>query len=125
MRGANLFLIFIIIIFGSIGLLVWRGVKNNQTNPYLVAFAECLAQKGAVMYGTESCSWCQKEKSGFKNAWNLVNYTDCASDPKKCLALGIESTPTWIFPDGKRFVGYQGLRKLSEESGCPLPETIQ
>lgn len=29
--------------------------------------------------------------------------------------------PTWIFQDGKKLVGEQGLRKLSQESGCALP----
>jgi hypothetical protein len=122
MRSTSFLIIFLVLIFGAIGFVVWLGAKNSRTDPGLVAFAACLSEKGAVMYGTESCSWCQKEKDGFKNAWHLINYVDCINDPKQCLALGIESTPTWIFPEGKKFVGYQGLKKLSEESGCPLPK---
>src|SRR4030042_483734 len=106
-----------------VAILVWKGVKNSQTPQSLDMFADCLTgEKGAVFYGTESCSWCQKEKAGFKKSWQFINYVNCTQDPNGCLALGIEATPTWIFGDGKRLIGYQGLDKLAEESNCPLPE---
>ncbi len=110
----------IVLIAGAVCFLIWKQISVSQASPGLNAFAKCLADKGAVMYGTQSCSWCQKQEAGFKSAWQYINYTDCFKEPNKCVAEKIEGTPTWIFPDGKRLVGYQPLENLSKESGCPL-----
>jgi len=116
----NILIALIIIVVDLVGLLVWGGLRSSKNNPQLEALAQCLNSKGAVMYGTNWCSWCQKEEANFKDTWRFINYIDCSKNPKDCLALGIEATPTWIFPDGKRLTGYQGLEKLAEESGCKL-----
>jgi hypothetical protein len=84
-------------------------------------FAKCLADKKITMYGSVSCPWCQKEKSNFGESFKYVPYVECSIEPQKCLAMNIESIPTWVFPDGQRLVGYQSLEKLSQASGCPLP----
>ncbi len=110
----------IIIVIVLTGVLIWGGLGANKNNSQLEALARCLSDKGAVMYGTNWCSWCQKEEANFKDAWRFISYIDCSKNPKDCLALGIETTPTWIFPDGKKLVGYQGLEKLAKESGCAL-----
>lgn len=122
MRNKTHLIIFIILIAGVIGFLIWQGVKNNQAAPALTAFARCLSEKGLVMYGTDSCEWCQKQKADFKSAWQFIKYVNCFNDVQQCSALAIESTPTWIFPDGKRVVGYQTLGQLSQLSGCELPK---
>ena len=115
------FLIFLIVLLGLVSFLIWGGLRGEgYTNSALETFAKCLKEKGIVIYGADSCSWCQKEKANFKGAWRFINYIDCSKNPKDCLALGIEATPAWIFADGKRLTGYQGLEKLAEESGCKL-----
>jgi len=121
MRNKISIIIFIVLIGGLIGFLIWQGVKNNQAGPALINFAKCLTEKGAVMYGTDSCEWCQKQKADFKSAWQFIKYANCISDPQRCVTVSIEGTPTWILEGGKRLVGYQTLDKLSRESGCPLP----
>ncbi len=121
MRNKISIIIFIVLICGAVGFLIWQGVKNAQASPALITFAKCLTEKGLVVYGTDSCEWCQKQKADFKSAWQFINYANCINDPQRCLAVNIESTPTWISTDGKRLVGYQTLEKLSEESGCFLP----
>jgi len=73
------------------------------------------------MYGAYWCPSCKEEKATFGSAFKYVNYFECSDNPKECLALGIEYFPTWIFPEGKKFVGYQELEKLAQESGCFLP----
>jgi len=83
-------------------------------------FARCLSNKGVVMYGAEWCAHCQNEKKAFGKSFQYVNYIECPKDPNKCLAVGIEGYPTWIFPDGRKLVGEQGVEKLSAESGCQL-----
>src|SRR3989338_5071516 len=84
-------------------------------------FAQCLADKNVTMYGAEWCSHCQNEKNAFGSSFRLVPYVECPENPQECLAQKVDRYPTWIFPDGKKFVGEQGLQKLSEESGCSLP----
>ncbi|MBI2592713.1 MAG: hypothetical protein HYW37_00935 [Candidatus Colwellbacteria bacterium] len=83
-------------------------------------FAECLSNSGAVMYGAYWCPHCQNEKAAFGDSFRFVNYVECTEEPKRCLANKVESYPSWLFPDGRRLAGEQGLEKLSEESGCPL-----
>lgn len=85
-------------------------------------FAKCLTGKRIEMYGKNSCSYCQKEKNNFGDSFEFINYIECSTDPKKCVAEGVNFLPTWIFPDGKKLEGVQGLEKLSEESGCALPK---
>ena len=43
-----------------------------------------------------------------------------SDNAKLCLEKGVNGYPTWIFPDGKKLEGEQGLQRLSEESGCSL-----
>ncbi|MDI6734448.1 MAG: thioredoxin domain-containing protein [Patescibacteria group bacterium] len=85
-------------------------------------FAKCLTEKGAVMYGAKWCSHCQNEKKAFGDSFKHVSYVECPDEPQKCTAVGIEGYPTWIFGDGKRLEGEQGLQRLSEASGCSLQE---
>lgn len=86
----------------------------------LDAFAQCLAEKGATMYGADWCPHCQNEKKAFGSSFRFVPYVECPDNPKQCLAAGINGYPTWIFPDGRRLEGEQGIEKLSQESGCPI-----
>lgn len=83
-------------------------------------FAKCLADKNIVMYGADWCPHCQNEKKKFGNSWKYVPYVECPKNPQLCLEKRVEGYPTWIFPDGRKFVGEQGLENLSQESGCAL-----
>ena len=83
-------------------------------------FAKCLAGKGVTMYGTDWCLHCQNEKKAFGDSFRLVPYVECPNDPQKCLAAGVNGYPTWVWPDGKKLEGEQGIEKLSRESGCSL-----
>ncbi|MDP3948777.1 MAG: hypothetical protein Q8Q17_02410 [bacterium] len=102
--------------------------RGEDTSGSLDSFAQCLASKGITMYGAEWCSHCQNEKNRFGDSFRFVPYVECPADPNRCLSAGVNAYPTWIFPaslaDGpgdKKLVGEQGLQKLSDESGCPLP----
>jgi len=109
-----------IAVLSGVAAVLFTFFYPSQASDKLDGFAKCLASKNITMYGTPWCEWCQKEKANFKDAWRFINYIDCSKSPKDCLRLGIEETPTWIFPDGKRLTGYQGLEKLAKESGCEL-----
>lgn len=86
----------------------------------LDAFAACLAEKKITMYGADWCPHCQNEKNAFGASFRLVPYVECPQEPQQCLDAGISGYPTWVLPDGTKLVGEQGLKKLSEESGCSL-----
>ena len=105
-------------------VIVFAGGDDNgytDTPSKYDEFAQCLADKGAIMYGADWCSWCKQEKEAFGNSFRFINYVECPDDPQRCLAVGIENYPTWTFPDRQLPAGAQGLEKLSEESGCSLP----
>jgi hypothetical protein len=94
--------------------------KPGASAGALDEFAQCLAQKGATMYGAYWCSHCQSEKKALGDSFRFVPYVECSTESKKCLDAGVNGFPTWTFADGRKFVGEQGIEKLSQESGCPL-----
>ena len=115
-------LILTVVIVAFFGAIYWfYPIKRRPVVGKYDEFAKCLALSGATMYGVYWCSHCQNEKNRFGNSFRLVPYVECPADPKRCLSAGVAAYPTWIFPDDKKLVGEQGLQKLSDESGCPLP----
>lgn len=116
----NLLILLIIILVGSSLFLFLNRERENQRD--LTSFARCLAEKNITMYGLKNCSYCRQEKANFGKAFQYVPYIECDSEPQKCLEAKIESVPTWLWPDGKRVIGYQGLEKLAKESGCVLEQ---
>lgn len=120
----KILLLFVVIL--SFALLALRlASREGQDAAALADFAQCLAARGAVMYGANWCPHCQEEKTAFGAAFRFINYVECPEEPKRCLAAGIENYPTWIFSDGRKFVGRQGLERLAEASGCILPTTLE
>jgi thiol-disulfide isomerase/thioredoxin len=119
----NKFLVLVIIaIIALSGAVYWvYFVKPQTADNKLDDFAKCLTSAGAVMYGAEWCAHCQDEKKLFGDSFKYVNYIECPDNIERCLKAGVEGYPTWIFPDGKKLIGEQGLEKLSQESGCKLP----
>ncbi|HEY4475665.1 MAG TPA: hypothetical protein VJB92_03015 [Candidatus Paceibacterota bacterium] len=107
----------VILIFTFLFLkLGFRG--GGKSVGILDAFAQCLTDKGAVMYGADWCPHCQNEKKAFGDSFRFINYVECPKNPNACLAAGVEAFPTWFFPDGKKFVGEQGIEKLGQLSNC-------
>lgn len=119
-----------ILIVLIIGLAAATGIfllasKNNQPEK-LDAFALCLKDKGAMFYGAFWCPYCQTQKVMFGKSAELIPYTECSTpDGNNQLAVcqdkKIEGYPTWEFSDGSRETGEVPLEKLSEKTGCPLP----
>lgn len=115
----------VIIVFGAalviaVGALILSSSGGGGSE--LDGFAQCLASKGATMYGAAWCSHCESEKKAFGKSFRFISYVECPDEPQRCIVAGVESYPTWIFSDGKKLVGEQGLLKLSQESGCELPQ---
>ena len=95
---------------------------EQQVSAALDSFAQCLAYGKVTMYGADWCPYCQNEKKAFGDSFRLVPYVECPDDPQKCLQQGIKGYPTWVFPDGRKLAGEQGLEALSKASGCQLPQ---
>jgi hypothetical protein len=96
--------------------------QSNDLN----AFAKCLGEKNATMYGSFLCSHCDDQKKLFGRSFQYVTYVECSIRGSHqmtfpCMAAQIHFTPTWIFADGERRSGLQSLKDLSAKTGCKLP----
>ena len=82
------------------------------------SFAECLKEKGAVMYGAMSwCQYTQAQRAMFGKSFKYVSYKEYTEFPQ---AFGkIRKTPTWII-DGKVYEGVQSFDRLSAAAGCAI-----
>lgn len=98
-------------------LLLGCSVKSS---PELGAFASCLTEKGAEMYGTYWCSHCQAQKEMFESSFSKINYIECTVDVQKCKEAGVTGYPTWKFKDGSVLGGVQDFTVLAKKTGCSL-----
>ncbi|MFA5095067.1 MAG: hypothetical protein WC447_00150 [Candidatus Paceibacterota bacterium] len=124
MNQKNIFFLIIgLLVLGAIAtVIIQLGEKSAVISTKYDAFAQCLASKKLTMYGAVWCSHCQAEKARFGDSFKYVPYVECSENPDLCVAKGIESIPTWVNEKGEKYVGEQGLEKLSEISGCELPK---
>jgi len=89
------------------------------------ALAQCMTEKGTVMYGAFWCPHCEAQKEEFGSSYQYVTYIECStpdgrSQTPACQEAQIESYPTWEFPDGSRQSGRLSFEKLAAKSGCIL-----
>lgn len=104
---------------------VWLSEGADEAAPEVAALAQCLSDKGVVMYGAYWCPHCANQKEMFASAWDAVSYVECAqpgnprAQTKECQDADIEGYPTWVFPDGARLSGERQLAELAEKAGCP------
>ena len=130
----NIIVTFAIIGILLVGLIISGFVfaSKEKDDPKIEALAKCLAEKQVTMYGAKWCSHCVAQKKLFGKYFSLVPYVECPDNIAKCVALGVESYPTWIIPtpnntatssetiknSDTKLVGEQSLEKLAEESKC-------
>ncbi len=99
-----------------------------DTTAAKVQLAQCLVEKGAVMYGAKWCGWCNKQKEEFgEAAWKIMqqNYVECADEANedKCAEVAVGNSisfPSWKLSNEKLIRGYTPnfLEILAKESGC-------
>lgn len=109
-----------------VALAAWLIVAPGKSSK-LDAFATCLGDKGVKFYGAFWCPHCQAQKALFGASVDKLPYVECStpdgnSQNQTCNAEGIESYPTWVFPNGARVSGEQTLEYLSATTSCPLPQ---
>lgn len=118
---ATIIVLFVILVGIAVaGIFAFVGGEPEQVNAAVAALAECLAGKGAAMYGTKTCPYCRAEKAAFGEAFRYIHYVECTEEPNRCVAAGVESVPLWTFADGTRLNGAQGLEGLARATSCPF-----
>ena len=76
--------------------------------------AKELSSQGWVMYGTNRCSWCIKQKGEYGDAFQYINYVNCDDNRQACMHASIKAIPCWVSPNGTHYSGYYNLTRLSE-----------
>lgn len=117
-----LFVVAGLVVVGLIAYVVKRPTVPSSYD----AFAQCLTDKGAKMYGAWWCPHCAAQKKLFGTAFKKVNYVECSNPDGKtmtqvCKDAGIKGYPTWEFADKSRVDGEQSFASLAEKSGCAVP----
>ena len=112
-------IIFAIVNVGS------KNVASENNGPSLYdKFAQCLTNKGAVMYGAAWCPHCQEQKKTFGSSFKLIKYVECPDNTQLCIDKGIQGYPTWLIDTkviSEGFGGDKSMKELSDATGCPLP----
>jgi glutaredoxin len=87
-------------------------------------FAQCLTDKGTVMYGLYWCSHCEEQKKMFGSSFSKVHYVECGTADHKeqpqCIEQNVKNFPTWQFANGDRYEGELAFVDLATRTGCSL-----
>ena len=111
-----------VISIAVIGLILFVGLNltgNAIGSGEYDAFATCLTDAGAVMYGTDWCSHCKAQKEMFGSSFENINFVDCDSNKESCDAAFVTGYPTWVI-GGQKYAGRQELSRLASLTGCEL-----
>ncbi|MBI2135057.1 hypothetical protein HYU09_03635 [Candidatus Woesearchaeota archaeon] len=105
--------------------VILSGCTNSAAGADYTAFAKCLTENNAKMYGAFWCPHCQNQKEMFGSSWENVNYIECSlpdksGQTKVCKDAGIKAYHTWEFADGRRIEGELSFLQLSQLSGCSV-----
>ncbi len=99
---------------------------EGESTADLVQFAKDLKDAGVIFYGAHWCPACTEQKQMFEDGAKelpFIEVTQADRTPSQlAITEGIESYPTWEFPDGSRLVGTQSLETLSTKSGVAIPQ---
>ena len=94
----------------------------SKTTGYLIGedpdseVAKCLTENGAVLYFSDSCPDCEKQKSLFGNSIiKYINITDCTKNPEKCANLRL--IPAWYINKSVAY-GVKTVYELKILSSC-------
>lgn len=117
---------FAAILFGLPIIFLNLGNMGSEDNQQYDAIAQCLTDKGLVMYGSFRCGVCAKTREMFGDSVQYIKEVEChpqgpGSEWQLCQLKGISGTPTWIMePDGneiKRHTGFLSLEELQQFAG--------
>ena len=104
---------------GIFAAIFFAGCAQQTPSKNLDTFAQCLTDQWAIMYGSETCQHCQKQKTAFGDSFTKVTYVECTKEFERCSKL--KWVPTWEFKDGTQLKGFQELKVLADKTSCTLP----
>ncbi len=90
-----------------------------QSSSKYSRFAQCLKDKGAIIYGNDFCKYTGEQLAMFGSASKKLNYVKCAENKEVCDEKSVRITPTWEI-NGNFYKEVQPLQRLSELTGCKL-----
>jgi len=130
MNNVKIFVsVVVVLILGTIITVLLRSNPEMPSTPGKYdAFAQCLADEGAVFYGAFWCSHCQATKRMFGSSAKLLPYVECSTSDGQnqlqiCKEKNIQGYPTWEFADGSRLEGELTMEQLAEKTSCEINPT--
>lgn len=105
------------------GVMTEAALKAAAKLPELAA--DALNRAGAVLYGSDRCSWTLRQMAIFGPHASELSYVECNRDPGACAAAGVEAVPVWVFgnsKDSKRVVGFRLVEDLLQASRDHMTE---
>lgn len=112
------FLILVILLFVLKLMLIEESKEpplKSRTN-----FAKCLNERGVIMYGVDTCEYCETQRKMFGDDFGEIAYVNCDFNAEQCLSKGITAYPIWQV-GSKSLLGVQTFKKLAEATGCAEP----
>jgi len=86
---------------------------QSQKPGALDSFAQCLTDKGAIMYGATFCQYSHAQKGLFGNSVKFLDVRDFSKDPN------VRVTPTWLI-NGQYYENVQSFDRLATVTGCVI-----
>ena len=108
-----------IALVGIFAVIFLAGCAQQTPTKNLDAFAQCLTDKWATMYGSATCQHCQKQKVAFGESFKNITYVECTKEFARCSKL--KWVPTWEFKDWTQLEWFQELSTLANKTTCTLP----
>ena len=107
-------------------LIIFLFGCSQQATPEEIAFAKCITDEGAIMFGAYWCSHCKSQKDLFGKSFDEINYVECSlpggdGQTEIGVQAKIQSYPTWEFADGSRITGEMTFGQLAAKTACKLP----
>lgn len=109
----------IIIATLAISAIILTGCTQKTPEVDLDTFAQCLTEKGATIYTTQTCGYCQKQKAMFGDSRQYINNVDCNAQPIICSQEGIQWVPNRKI-NWEDLMWLQSLETLAEKTGCEI-----
>ena len=103
----------------AISAIILTGCTQQTPETNLDEFAKCLTEKWAMIYTTQTCGYCQKQKAMFGDSFQYINNVDCNTSPTVCTQAGIQWVPNRKI-NGEDLMWLQTLEVLAEKTGCEI-----
>jgi len=112
--------VLIVLIAGAFAGVWYLGKLRGRQK--VDRFAQCLSDKGTVMYGLFWCPHCEEQKEAFGSSFRNIHYVECGTpdhhEQPQCSAEGLKDFPTWRFAGGERITGGMSFQELAAKTGC-------